>query len=51
MKQLTKEQEEKGLELMRKQMGIKGDYTFERESDTKNVKISEAQFFPNVPNY
>lgn len=27
MKQLTKEQEEKGIELMRKQMGISGDAT------------------------
>ena len=27
MKQLTKEQEEKGIELMRKEMGISGDAT------------------------
>ena len=51
MKQLTKEQEEKGLELMRKKMSIKGDYSFERDADITNVKISEAQFFPDVPNY
>lgn len=51
MKQLTKEQEQKGIELIRKKMGLKGDYSFPGGGEVENVKISEAQFFPNIPNY
>lgn len=51
MKKLTQEQEEKGIELLRNKIGLKGDYSFERGAEISNVKISEAKFFPDVPNY
>jgi len=52
MKQLTKEQEEKGIELMRKQMGIDGNASLgAKGGNVERVKISEAQFFPKLPSY
>jgi hypothetical protein len=52
MKRLTEEQEEKGIELMRKQMGIDGNASLgAKGGEVERVKISEAQFFPKLPNY
>ena len=52
MKQLTKEQEEKGIELMRKKLGFDGNAPLGiKGGEIERVKISEAQFFPKVPNY
>lgn len=52
MKQLTKEQEEKGIELMRKEMGIRGDATMgTSDGRIERVRIAEAKFFPKLPNY
>jgi hypothetical protein len=52
MKQLTKEQEEKGIELMRKEMGISGDATMgTSDGRIERVRIAEAKFFPKLPTY
>ena len=52
MKRLTDEQEEKGIELMRKQMGIDGNASLgTKDGNVERVKISEAQFFPKLPSY
>ena len=52
MKKLTEEQEEFGIELMRKKMGIDGNASLGTKSGgVERVKISDAQFYPKLPSY